>query len=196
MIKANKGFSLIELLMVIAVIGILSAIVLTSLSIARNKAKEATTKIQMKDFEKMVIAAQGEASEQIKDITVSVNTAGESTCASPNDLRGVSNSCYTKWMESLNEIITAGNLFTNNGALDRDAWGSPFLLDENEGETSGPENCECRYDVIASAGPNGIFESATSMSLCPGATWNTAQTFSGDDFGLFLQRYNSASCQN
>ena len=39
-IQKNKGFTLVELLITVAIIGILSAVVLTSMSGARNKAKD------------------------------------------------------------------------------------------------------------------------------------------------------------
>ena len=48
--KFKKGFSLIELLIVIAIIGILSTIVLSSLSNSRAKAYDAQVKMQLRGF--------------------------------------------------------------------------------------------------------------------------------------------------
>jgi len=47
----KRGFTPIELLVVVANIGILSSVVLASLNSARNKAKIATTKAQLKQFQ-------------------------------------------------------------------------------------------------------------------------------------------------
>ena len=48
--KNSKGFSLIELLIVIAIIGILSTIVLNSLSNARSRAYDSKVKQQLSSF--------------------------------------------------------------------------------------------------------------------------------------------------
>jgi prepilin-type N-terminal cleavage/methylation domain-containing protein len=46
--KANKGFTLIELIVVIAIIGILSSVVLASISTARERARDGARKAMIK----------------------------------------------------------------------------------------------------------------------------------------------------
>ena len=52
--QKNKGFTLIELLVVIAIIGLLASVVLASLNSAKNKAKDAVLRQDVKELQKLM----------------------------------------------------------------------------------------------------------------------------------------------
>ena len=74
----KKGFTLIEMLVVIVVIGILATIVLVSVSSGRKKAMAAKAKTDMVELSKAFEMAAGEGCRK-----VSFNTSGEFSCTPP-----------------------------------------------------------------------------------------------------------------
>jgi prepilin-type N-terminal cleavage/methylation domain-containing protein len=149
----NRGFSLVELLVVIAIIGILSSIVIASISAAREKALKTKTKASLDILRNQISVAQGEKGLTLLSITGS--GCSECGCRGIGDLRNIatSSSCYVSMSTALTKILVAADAgYTSSSDLIRDPWGSPYLIDENEGEGS-PTNCS--RDSLRSAGPNG-----------------------------------------
>ena len=156
-------FTLIELLVVISIIGVLCAIVLTSLNGARVKANTAVVNTQMDSFFKAFEIAGQEQNKYLFQITGSA--CSRSACYGVGDLRNSTGACYNNWVNALNEIEAATNgLISKMDTMHRDPWGSPYLLDENEGFGSPGEECNTR-DLIASAGPDGIFPTADDITF-------------------------------
>lgn len=162
MYSSQKGFTLIELLVAIAIIGVLSTIAVTSLNGARTKAKWAIVNTNVDDFVDAVSIAQGEQNANLEEITGSTWT--EERCCDNwggecgNDLRNLpeSDSCYQDWINALYVIEAATKgVVSDLSALARDPWGSPYLLDENEGEVTGRPYDPCTRDQIRSVGPDG-----------------------------------------
>ncbi len=83
-IQKNKGFSLIELLIVIAIIGILSAVVLSSLGTAREKARDARRLTEVKDMTKLLAIESDTGSVALTGCTGA--DALTTTCTGPGDV--------------------------------------------------------------------------------------------------------------
>lgn len=156
-----RGFTLIEILVVISIIGLLSTIVLTSLNSSRTKALTTKAKMDMNQIVKAMTIAQGESGKYLKDITGS----GCSSCSGGRtagfDYRNIPNTdqFYIAWVTSLTKIESATNgLMVGVSNITRDPWGSPYSMDENEGEGNG-----CGYDTLRSYGPDGIMSTSDDI---------------------------------
>src|SRR3989344_1337388 len=108
--KNNKGFTLIEILIVVGIIGVLSSVVLGQLTLARQKAANATIKANMSSLRTEAGIAYEEAAPNSYD----------DVCASP------------KFMEALTQVGTLGG--TPAECFDSDtAWVVKATLNLAEG---------------------------------------------------------------
>ncbi|MCL4427184.1 prepilin-type N-terminal cleavage/methylation domain-containing protein [Patescibacteria group bacterium] len=189
--QTSRSFTLIELLIVVAIIGILAALIIVSVNVALTNSKIARTKQDLQTFTRAVSIAEANTGKALMQITGSgcsecgfngSNDIGENL----NNLLD-SNAGVQQWYNDLQAIQNACNGDCNNiNTMKRDPWGNPYSLDENELEFS---NDLCRRDFISSAGPDGIIDS--NYNGGPGYTWNCA----GDDICVELP-FATGTCAN
>ncbi|MBU1046221.1 type II secretion system GspH family protein [Patescibacteria group bacterium] len=80
----QKGFSLIELLIVVAIMGILAAVVLSSLGTAREKARDARRLEDVKDMVKLLVIEADSGNVSLTGCTAA--DALTSICTGPGDI--------------------------------------------------------------------------------------------------------------
>ena len=151
----EKGFTLIELLVVIAIIGILAATVGASLSSARARAKNAKTQSELTQFRTMFVSAQIKTNQTILAMTGAADPGTYNNCPTSTDLSGLSEAhlCVSTWRTALDTIVANYNSSFDASRFYEDAWGSPYLLDENEDEVLANP---CRNDTLTSPGADRI----------------------------------------
>lgn len=138
------GFTIVELLIVIVVIGILAAIVIVAYNGVQARARTAKTSADMQNLDSATRAARTATSGALRYVTLSAAT-GSACWGKPDgtDLAALpkTDSCWTSYLSALDKISTASGINVR-GLID--PWGRPYYIDENEEEPAG----SCRDDTM------------------------------------------------
>lgn len=148
----TKGFTLIELLVVISIIGILSSIVVTSLSEARIKAQYAQAQSDVRNIANAMVLSGGDGGTYLGQLTGS--WCSHCRCRVANG-GAQGSSCVSTMSAAIAVVDQSSDRIFNLLEMQLDPWGSPYTIDENEHEY--PAN-PCRHDNVRSAGPDRIHE--------------------------------------
>lgn len=140
--KKEKGFTIVELLIVIVVIGVLAAIVIVAYNGVQDRARTSKINADMVSLDKATRAARLTSNGALRYVTLSAATGG-SCWGKPDgtDLAALpkTDSCWTSYLSALDKISTASGINVRNLV---DPWGRPYYIDENEEEPPG----SCRDD--------------------------------------------------
>jgi prepilin-type N-terminal cleavage/methylation domain-containing protein len=155
----KNGFTLLELLVVISIIGTLASVVLASLNTSREKAQYAAARTEITQLMRLTEIAKGE-SGNLPGITGSVCT--ECACRNKGNIQNLpqSDTCRTTYLELVSKLNTAANGYISIPSPPTDPWGAPYLFNENEGEGG-----LCVTDNILSAGPNGLYYDSDDINV-------------------------------
>ncbi len=130
--KQQMGFTIVELLIVIVVIGILAAITLTSFSTVQDQAKASRAKDDLTLLTKAIKAGRINQSKTLNQITGSSWTGG--SCFGRNtNLAALpkSDACWVDYQSALTAIAGAASTQLE-GLMNGDPYGAPYYIDENE----------------------------------------------------------------
>lgn len=167
LIRTQRGFTIVELLIVIVIIGILAAISIVAYNTVQEKARTAKIQQDISQLIKAVTIARNNTGKTLFSITGSYSTYY--TCAQKavgTDLAALpaTDSCWTNYIQTLNRISDASGVDVRGI---KDPWNRPYSIDENEGE-----NGNCNRDFVA------VF--AVPFNQGSGRTNNTLIPFSGN----------------
>lgn len=182
----KKGFTLIELLIVIAIIGVLATIIVASLSNARDRSRVASTQLELRELQRIFFEYQIVTDTTIRDTTG--RNCSDCSCRNIADISALPEShiCIQRWRSAIDRIAEAIDNDIDSTRYYEDAWGAPYLLDENEGEVVA--ELGCRADIIRSAGPDSSVGPLTRFD----------PTFVGtpaDEDDVELELFTLANCE-
>jgi prepilin-type N-terminal cleavage/methylation domain-containing protein len=171
--EKGKGFTIVELLIVIVVIGILTALAIGAYAQAREKARQAKIDTDLTTLGKAIKVARVAGGDiTMLSVTGSVST-GASCWNKPSgtDLSILPSSdvCWIAYKNALSAISNKSG--TNiNGLVD--PWGYPYFIDENEQEYSATP---CRLDIIGTYKRPTISGAGNSLDQSRTITYSTTE---------------------
>ena len=119
----KKGFSIVELLVVLVIMGTLMAVFVTSFSNAQKKAKISTAETEVKEIHKAILAYENESD----DHTLPTKTDQDADISSIGFLLGIGES------NDSGEIPAILMAQLKGGQKMLDPWGTPYKITIREG---------------------------------------------------------------
>lgn len=154
----DHGFTLVELLVVVIVVGILSAIAVSVLLNQRDKAAKRTTEANMRNLMADVVAARDNRQTTLDQITSGCSNCPVRNLTSPlkvSDPAFAASGCGIAWETFTTRLAAAaGTSVDSIKAMSTDGWGYPIVPDENENTAWGA--CESSTDEFRSGGKDHV----------------------------------------
>jgi prepilin-type N-terminal cleavage/methylation domain-containing protein len=149
--QKNKGFTVVELLIVMVVIGILAALTINSFGDAKKKAQEARRETDAQAILKSVYIAQLNSGKTLTEITGETWSSG--ACrpdgGNPGNIEPKNlpktHACWTRYYNFLQKVDAASGERLYEQLKNGDPNGNPYMPDENEGDYA---DNPCRQDYI------------------------------------------------
>ena len=147
----QTGFTIVELLIVIVVIGILAAITMVAYNNVQERARVSQANSELKDLNQAIQAARINAGTTLYGVT-------NSYCTRCSD--------QARYELTLDRISAASGANLNN-LKDGDPRGAKYAIDENEGERANP--CANRDGLtLLTTGKSGILsQTIPFFNNCP-----------------------------
>ncbi len=143
----QKGFTIVELLIVIVVIAILATITIVAYNGVQNNSKVQRANVELRTLEKAILSARINENKNLMAITGSNCTR-----------------CFDQARYELTlDRIGAASGMNLNGLKAGDPWGERYAIDENEGEGSG---CSNRDGVGIATARTGIISITIPFYAC------------------------------